>query len=211
MTLAHWLTLAALFTGAATIVADWRVRRPAFYILKPLTTLWLIALLLAAPGPQPRDYQTLLLAGFALCLVGDVALMFQGTRAFVAGLSAFLLGHLAFGWAFFTTLPLSGKPGVGSVVVVAVALPYAVFVMRRAGRLAPAVAAYFAAILGMTVLALLRVLAPDAAMLTAFGALLFMASDGVLAWRRFVGPFAIGQGLTLSTYYAALWCFARGA
>jgi uncharacterized membrane protein YhhN len=126
-------------------------------------------------------------------------------------LSAFLLGHLVLGWAFFRTLPEQGTPGAAIWIVIALALPYAVFVMRRARRLAGAVAAYFAAILAMAILALWRTGVGEAQQLTALGALLFMASDGVLAWRRFVAPFALGQGLTLASYYAALWCLARGA
>jgi uncharacterized membrane protein YhhN len=35
------------------------------------------------------------------------------------------------------------------------------------------------------------------------GALLFCASDGVLAWNRFHRPFQAAQGIILTTYYSA--------
>ena len=43
----------------------------------------------------------LLIAGLLLCLVGDIALLGTGNRAFVTGLCAFLLGHLAFVAGFY--------------------------------------------------------------------------------------------------------------
>src|SRR5262245_12859650 len=36
-----------------------------------------------------------IIAGLALGAIGDVALLFSGTAAFLAGLSAFLAGHVA--------------------------------------------------------------------------------------------------------------------
>ena len=49
----------------------------------------------------------------------------------------------------------------------------------------------------------------DAASLRALlGALLFMVSDSVLGWRRFVGAFRGAQAVILSTYWAAIGLIA---
>lgn len=201
------LVIAAL--ALATIAADWGRRRPAFYLLKPLTTALLIALL--ASSAQPAYYLPAMLVAFGFCLVGDVALMAHGSRAFIAGLSAFLIAHLVIASLFYNTTPgLQLTPGVG--LLAAVALAYGGYVIAKAGKLAPAVAVYLAALFAMAALALMRdaVLATAASRLSLIGALLFMVSDGVLAWRKFVRSFALGQAATLVTYYAALWCFACG-
>lgn len=54
----------------------------------PVLCLSIIALWLEAPA--------LLIAGLALGTVGDIALSRRGDRAFLAGLGAFLLGHLCY-------------------------------------------------------------------------------------------------------------------
>ena len=51
-------------------------------------------------------------------------------------------------------------------------------------------------------------LAP-AARFAAVGGLVFMLSDGLLAWNRFHGPLPWSSVWVLSTYYVALWCLAR--
>jgi uncharacterized membrane protein YhhN len=46
------------------------------------------------------------------------------------------------------------------------------------------------------------------ALSAALGALLFVASDSLLAFNRFVGKFAAASALVLGTYYAAQWLIA---
>jgi uncharacterized membrane protein YhhN len=41
------------------------------------------------------------------------------------------------------------------------------------------------------------------------GALIFMASDTLLAWNRFRFVIPLSTVWVLATYYAALWCLAR--
>ena len=47
-------------------------------------------------------YFRLLLIGLVLCLLGDVCLVFQQPKLFLAGLIAFLLGHVFYIFAFFS-------------------------------------------------------------------------------------------------------------
>src|SRR6185436_2414977 len=95
------LAVAAALCAALAIAADWpdrpERRHRAFYLLKPLTTLLIAGMAAAAPGSA---YQHWILLALALSLAGDVCLMFQGDRWFVAGLASFLLAHLAFVSAF---------------------------------------------------------------------------------------------------------------
>ena len=193
------LSLAIAASAVATIASDWGTRRKAFYLFKPLTTLLIIAL--AVTLLPVGEQRTLLLAALGFCLVGDIVLMRHGTAAFAAGLSAFLVGHLLFIVAFWQQ-----APSAGWWLLAVPALAYFAYLQPRTGKLWPAVALYLAAILGMALAA-----AGNGAPLLIVGALLFMASDSVLAWRRFVKPFALGQAATLATYYGGLWCMVVGS
>ncbi|MBN9038769.1 MAG: lysoplasmalogenase [Rhizobiales bacterium] len=130
----------------------------------------------------------LLTAALALGAVGDAALAQRGERAFLAGLAAFLLAHLAYvalfatrwqGWDIVTREPWRMALGLALLAVCAF----------MAVRLRPAVgdalrlpvAAYTAAILAMGLAALL---VPGWGI--AAGAALFVASDALLATRKFL-------------------------
>lgn len=210
-----FLICAALVSGLATIASDWRgVRRPLFYIAKPLTTVLLIALAWLALGAAPA-YRSWVLAALCCCLVGDIALMFKSTPAFVLGLSSFLIGHLLLIAAFVTDLPLSPlfvphEALLGSVIFVGLVAAYARWLLPRTGPLKPAVLLYLSALTAMVVAALLRAGLSEshAASLALIGALLFAGSDAVLAYRKFVAQPWWGQPLTLFSYYLAIGLIA---
>ncbi len=203
------LSLAALGSGLVTIASDFHQRYPSFYLFKPLTTLLLIALAWALlPMGAPR---LPMLAALLLCLAGDIALLWHGKRAFIAGLLAFLLGHLLFVWALVQH-PSFQTPPLAWGLICLPAAGYVAYLAPRCGRLLPAVVLYVCAILAM-VLAAAGVRGSPALSgsgLVLTGALLFLLSDGILAWRRFVQPSSLGQAATLATYYSGLWCLIAG-
>lgn len=209
------LIAAALVSGLATIAGDWRgVRRRWFYLSKPLTTLLILALAAVALAQAPR-YQAWVMAALVFCFLGDVALMFAGTRVFVLGLSSFLLGHVLFIAAFVTDLPLAplALPLVvwllGGVFLAAV-VSYASWLLPRTGRLKPAVLLYLTVLTMMGLAALLRAAVSEtaAAHWACAGAALFAVSDAVLAYRKFVRAPWWGQPVTLLTYYLAIGLMA---
>ena len=55
--------------------------------------------------------------GFVLSLVGDVALLGDSNRAFIVGLAAFLLGHVAYVIAFISVAVWSPQSPLVAVVV----------------------------------------------------------------------------------------------
>ncbi len=89
---------------AGMLVSEARAPR-AEWLFKPLASLCFIALALQA-GALDSDYGRWLLAGLVLCLGGDVFLIPQGQKTFLAGLTSFLLGHLLYAIAFLQ-LPLN--------------------------------------------------------------------------------------------------------
>jgi uncharacterized membrane protein YhhN len=174
--------------------------------------------LVAAAAVLPVDRTDLVdrrwwfVAALACCLVGDVLLMLP-KDLFVPGLAAFLVGHALFIGGLLQPPSPQGVPpfsfsswglGVAALAVAAgEAVPAAVLfrsLVRHGPRdLIPPVAVYVAAIATMVVLAVnVGVLA------AAVGAALFLVSDTVLAWNRFVRPFRFGPVAVHVTYHLAL-------
>jgi uncharacterized membrane protein YhhN len=189
MTSADGLLLA---TGAAA-VADWvavaREERPLEWVAKPAT----LGLLLLWAGLGPAASWPLL-AALTLSLLGDVYLMLPADL-FLPGLLAFLLGHVAYIAAFDAT-PLSRA--IWFVIVLAVSAPLSLRLLRAAPGtvLRVAIAVY------MLVIALMVGSAIASGMLiAALGALLFMASDSMIALSRFVAPFAGARLAIIVTYH----------
>ena len=84
---------------AGLVFSDIKRMRAGRYLCKPLAAaafVWL-AIILDAPA---TDYGSWLLAGLIFCLVGDLLLMPDSERSFLAGLVAFLCGHLLYAVAF---------------------------------------------------------------------------------------------------------------
>lgn len=194
--------IAAVFVCAVLAIVG-RYRSPAMhYVYKPLTTLLIIAVAgFAGMGNEPGSYRWLVLAGLLFSLVGDVFLMLPKDR-FIAGLASFLLAHLfyiaAFGLHGGTDAPLWLW-----VVVALGALASIASLLPNAGKLRIPVACYSLVIAAMALTALARGMNVDtpAANLAASGALLFVASDSLLGFNRFVKPFAAAEALLLSSYF----------
>ena len=176
------LTAAAV---VALVVSDFRDWRPGRYLFKPLAALgfvWLALLL----RPAGSAYACWLIAGLVLCAAGDLLLMFENDRSFLAGLLAFLCGHLLYIVAF-----LQIKASAAGMTVSL--LPVAILVLGSLRWLLPhlqgarrgAVPAYIVVIAAMLVAAGGTVgTAGSALVLT--GAWGFAISDLAVARRQFV-------------------------
>lgn len=185
-------------------VIDWlAVARGYFrlrYLAKPLTLVLLTA---AAASADLGDAKPWIVAGLVLGLIGDIALLAEGSAAFTAGLAAFLLGHLA----YVVGLLAQGVDGIhllaGLLVVVGVAgvaLPPVLRGAARAeGRPFAAVVGLYAAVLGVMAICAVG----TGLVLTAIGGVLFLVSDTALARERFVGPFPRGPLVVIVTYHLA--------
>jgi alkenylglycerophosphocholine hydrolase len=199
------LTACAAVSAALAIAADWNERRHrAFYALKPLTTLLIIGIAIAAKPSTPL-YQQCIIVALMLSLIGDVCLMFNGTAWFVGGLASFLLAHFAFAAGFLQGIPAPNPPGWLAVVLLYAGAMLFVL-LPRAGKLKLPVLAYCLVLAAMVFTAAVRNAAlHDAESLRAvLGALLFMVSDSALGWRRFIGRFRFAQPVILSTYWTAI-------
>lgn len=222
------VALAAVATVAVAAV-DWyavaRARHDLETLAKPATLLLLllVALLVLVGRTEPvTTAGWLLVAALLLGTLGDVALLDPGPDRFLAGLAAFLLGHLAYVGCFLTLGPEPG-PLVGvalaglavSLVAGRRTLPC---VARTAGPTTTAAVAAYMLVIG----AMLLAAGATGSLLVTMGALVFVASDTVLGMDRFTRPvtwpvtwtspwphvvvmvtYHVGQGLVVAGVLAA--------
>lgn len=130
----------------------------------------------------------LLIGALALSAAGDAFLSRPGERAFLAGLASFLAAHILYIVLFAATgggIAALASPRAALAIAMLAAL---FFVVRRllpnvdAGLRLP-VSLYVVAILAMGIAAL--TMNSPAVVL---GAILFMVSDTILAWEKFLLP-----------------------
>jgi len=176
--------------------ARWQI-----YVFKPLATTAILLIAALAPTPVERFYQAALVIGLGLSLLGDVCLMFPGERWFIAGLVSFLLAHLAYSAGFFTRW--QSEWAVAWLIVYGAAGGLlGRLILSGAGRLRGPVAVYVLAILTMAWLG------AGVSVPAGVGAALFVVSDGLLAYDRFVRQFPSARLLVLTTYWLAQWLIA---
>ena len=200
-----WLGLAGLSALLAILCEERGAgRHPAFFLLKPATTLLFLGAAWTAPDADPA-YRNWICAGLLLSTCGDIALMFDGERAFMAGLGSFLVAHVLFILGFAAATPL-GFPPLWTLGVVIPALLFFAWLIPRTGPLWPAVSVYGAVLAAMALIAALRAeqLPYLGAMLASAGSVVFLVSDASLAVRQFQGPYPRAQALILATYWIAV-------
>lgn len=196
---AYALAIAAFALGAALHVEALRLTAKAVPVAILAAWVW--------RGVASGPFRTRLAVGFVFCAVGDLVLELGH---FVPGLVAFLLGHLAYAGAFLS---------VTRAVFPLRALPFAVFgvtvlaVLRGGlGPMALPVALYTTAICAMMWRAAAMVSRERPwATLVALGAVVFAASDTMIAVGKFHAPFAGARVLVMTTYWAGQVLIAAGA
>jgi alkenylglycerophosphocholine/alkenylglycerophosphoethanolamine hydrolase len=177
--LAMWVTSTLAILGAERRVRQLEV------VFKPLTTLLLFAVI---GWPQSR-FAALITAGVALSVVGDVALLWDSNRAFIVGLAAFLLAHVAYVIAFLGAAVWSPHVAIVIPIVVAASLLLLRLTWKGAAGMHGPTIAYAAVITTMVVSASATVGGPLAlAPFAAVGAALFYVSDSSLALNKFRRP-----------------------
>lgn len=190
----------AVVLGVAALAIFSAERRIAWLHVpsKPLTTA-LLYLLVGRPGTWLSWWID---AGIALSIVGDIALLGSRNGAFLVGLGAFLLAHLAYVVAFASVAVWS--PHVA--IVAAATITATVLVLRAirqgtTGLRAPTIA-YGIVISAMVIAASATLGGPFAgAPLAAGGAAFFYASDVSLALNRFRRPIPHAPFFTLGLYW----------
>ncbi|MEP0154518.1 lysoplasmalogenase [Pseudophaeobacter sp.] len=190
------MTGTGIFTGILEVAAlcaalgylGFTARAPSV-LRSVLKTFSVAALAIAALGQGAPLW---LILGLALCALGDYFLSREGEKAFMGGVGAFALGHLAY-VVLFLGHPNSDlgqiwvMPGLGLTgAIFALGLVMMPILAPRAGDLKLPVLLYVPIILSMGLAAL--TLTGPALVWVVPAALAFMASDVILAFETFVLP-----------------------
>ena len=181
--------------------------RQTRYLTKPVASAAFIVLAWAHGALTDGDYGRLIFAGLVLGAVGDIALMFPSDRAFLGGLVAFLLGHVAYVLAFAIVTPLSAWIHPLAILPLAAAAIVLRWLWPHLGTMRGPVLAYVAVISAMAIGALAaqttgrQLLDVWQATLLTLGALLFFASDIAVARDRFVAKGFFNKLWGLPAYY----------
>ncbi len=219
------MQLPALFTAVcvasliALVLSERIGSRRGRYVSKPLASAAFIVTAIALGTADASSYGTWILVGLVLGAAGDVALMFEGERAFLAGLGSFLLGHVAYVIAFAAVTPLAAWATPLTLVPLAGAGAVTYWLWPHLGKMRIPVLCYVTVITLMAIGALsaqtdARALldATHARLLTA-GALLFFASDVAVAREKFVAGGWLNRAWGLPAYYGGqlllAWSAAR--
>jgi len=201
-------TLVTCFGVSAMFVADHTGKRMLEFVGKPAAGLAFLALGFATSAGHGSALTQAFLAALALALVGDVCLMLRTDASFLAGLGAFLLGHVGFAVAF----AIRGVDPLwcGAMLVPTVAFAFVVWRWLSPHVPAPMkvpVMAYMTVISTMVVLAVGTHGARPAPVLVA-AAFSFFVSDLAVARQKFVNPSHTNRYWGLPLYFGAQLLFA---
>lgn len=202
------LTLAAIISGGVYI---WVARAGAStqrYIFKPLTTALILLLALTLPDAASPLYRALVVAGILFSLGGDIFLMLP-RDAFLWGLVSFLVAHLFFIGAYAARGGWQGNWLLLALFLLYVAALLSLLLPHVGAMRAPVILyALVLMTMGWQATALWATMRDVASALAMAGALLFLASDSMLALDRFRAPIPQRDLLIMSTYYGALLLIA---
>lgn len=175
--------------------------------LRRLTKPLLIPLLIGYYWTSVSDANILVILALISAFFGDVLLLGKDKRCFVAGLTAFLLGHIIYLVLFSSDFNIE-KLGLWLLVVffyLIVGIVAYQSLSRGVGRLKIPIITYIAILETMSVFAFFSLwLNPSLGRLLVYiGTLLFCLSDYLLARRVFIQANARPHLMVMSTYLAA--------
>jgi uncharacterized membrane protein YhhN len=185
------------------LVAEWAGSRIAKIAAKMSAATAFLAMALAC-GALESTYGQILLGGLVLCWIGDACLLSPGqSTGFLAGIGAFLLGHLVYAIAFYQL----GFDWTGLLVGGLVIGGLATITLRWLHPQVPddfriAVISYIG-VISVMVIASIGAVAAGAPIILAIGAIVFGISDVFVARERFVSSGFINSGLGLPAYFGA--------
>jgi uncharacterized membrane protein YhhN len=210
----------AILTAILEWMAVYKNWRKVEYAAKPGVMLFLFTWsLLTSALRGPVVWFGL---GILLSLVGDVFLLLSNERRwFLLGLGAFLLAHVVYILGFNSPPPpFTGMTFVVALMVVMSALPLVRRILLGAAhrglrRLVEPIRVYAVVISLMLFSALMTLFRTDwsstPAYLVSLGAVLFISSDMVLAWNKFVHPIRRGRLVLMITYHLGQMALIAGA
>ncbi len=189
------------------------------YCIKPLITISLMVYLSYYTQLKGR-FSKRIFIGLVFGLIGDSLLMFVKVHNsfFISGLIAFLLGHIAYITAFYIDYKwqtsIHKKESLTAIIVLLVfCIGSYVMLNHNLGPLQIPVIVYALVICLMVVMAVnrkgrVKTLSYN---LIFYGAVLFLISDAILAYDKFVHPIKLAGVFIMATYTISQFLITIGA
>lgn len=192
------------------------------FITKPGLVLSIIAwIAFTMQSAGTSAFATWILCGLTFSLGGDLLLMFQATDDlyFILGLVSFFAAHVCYIGAFTRTyrrdheVALLRKRGWLLIAVVGYAVIFFQQISSYLGGMMFPVMLYTLVITVMLLVALSRhgKVGHHSFWYVAIGAVLFLVSDSILAWNKFVRPLDHSHLLIMGSYGLAQFYIGLGA
>lgn len=215
------LTITSAVACAILVGAEARGRAAVRVAAKLTASAAFVAIGVLALGnedPARATFVGWIAGGLVLGAIGDAALLGHGRRWFLAGLVAFLFGHLAYVVAVASVVPPATwlpRAGGWALVPAVAGAGVAIALWPRLGRMRGPVLAYVVTIVTMVIAAIALARADDPRTIPApqhvrfvIGAALFFVSDVAVARDRFVARAFANKAWGLPAYYAGQLCIA---
>jgi uncharacterized membrane protein YhhN len=209
------MMVATLICALACLVlvgAEYKHAKLVRAIAKPIASLAFVAVgFLALVSCEPPigawgEYQLWISVGLVLGVAGDIALLGKSSGAFLAGLTAFLLGHIAYIVAFAQLAPPASWIDIRALLPLVVGGTALALLWPRLGDMRLPVIGYVIAIVTMMAAAIaaaqITSVPEQNRMLLVVGAALFFVSDLAVARDKFVGASFVNRAWGLPAYYA---------
>lgn len=189
------------------------------YFIKPCIVFSLLIVLFFTTKLKGRFHKRVF-TGLVFSLTGDILLMFaaKNDSYFLYGLTAFLLGHIFYTSAFyldFKSAPELDKKGARIAILCCAILAISFYFILRPhlGVMKLPVMSYILVISMMMMMASFRNqrVNPESFKLIIFGAMLFLLSDAILAYNKFVQPVDHAFSWIMASYMIAQYLITIGA
>ncbi|MDA3860531.1 MAG: lysoplasmalogenase [Melioribacteraceae bacterium] len=188
-----------------SIYAKQFAKTKLYFVAKPLTMLFIIALPLLEIREDYSPYAYLVITGLIFSLLGDLFLLYPD-KYFANGLYSFLVAHI------FYIIAFNKNVNEYSIGIIFIVLIYILIVSKtlvpKLGGMKYPVLFYIFIISAMLYSALNMDLQMDGISYVGIGAILFAISDTVLAFNKFYKKFSFAEPIVLSTYFVAQLMFA---
>ena len=208
------LVIAGLIMLAALLFSEKQGSPRSILVTKTILSCLFVLTALLRPHPIP-GYFYLLLVGLILCLIGDVCLALPQEKAFLAGLAAFLLGHVFYIFSFLYVGQLALWPSWPALAAVAASVLAFIWLRPHLGSMLWPVVAYILVITAMVCGAWAVYkgsgFSIPGGLFIFGGAVLFYLSDLFVARNRFVKDELLNRLVGLPLYYGGQFLLAFSA
>jgi len=185
-------------------------------ILKPLIMASAIYFLIRFLN-HLKFYKTILVA-FILAWLGDILLLGQEINElfFIGGLAAFLFSHIAYIYYFINSAyrKITRYTGIAilQIAIIFIALSYYVLMYANLGDIWLPVLFYVLTIglMGVTALGRYGRVNMDAFSYTVIGAFVFILSDSIIGYNKFVAQIPFAESMIMLFYCLAQYMILKG-